>query len=414
MSAEVNNLFTSYDSASFDVASEAAAAGSERTKQRRRSWPIAKFRKNEKTGNEELLVRIIPIAPVKVAGAWLRGKNSKTGAAINAYLDSSAWDSATQTFNGPDPVQELGLAKPGFKYIVYCEDINHLGTLNKMGITPDRYLPYEEGQEMIFHPYRVLEISTTLMTQMNNIRSLKGSASDPNTGYVMLIIRSEVNKKISYQVIPGDAYPLRDGVLADLGRLGMPDIREYHEPAPLHEQLKTLLFCGITSYDKVTQVLESYRAAGQVSQNDYAATLKGMTTYASARGMIGEEGAATLAAPGLPAVGALPAPGALAAPGLGIPAVPALPQAAVPALPSIPAAPAVPAAPVALPSIPAAPAVPSLPSIPAAPVAPSLPSLPQAPAAPALPTAPAVPGLPSLPSVPGLPSLPVAKPGVLE
>jgi hypothetical protein len=384
---------------------------------------MVKFRKNEKTGNEEIFVRILPIAPVKVAGAWCRGKG-KNGA-INLYLDSSAWDPATQTFNGPDPVQELGIAKPNFKYVVYCVDIAHLGTLNKLGVASDRYAAYEEGAEMTWHPYRVLEISNTLMGQINNIRSLKGSASDPTTGYVMSIVRSSANNKVTYQVIPGDAYPINAEVLNDLARLQMPDIRQYHEPQPLHEQLKTLLFCGCTSYDKVISVLEGYRAAGVVKQEDYAVTLKGMTTYASARGLIGEGGAATLAAPGLPAPGTLAAPG-LPAPGMGLPQVPAV--AAALALPTMPAAPAVPALPApAAPAIPAAPALPAAPAIPAAPQLPAAPAIPAAPALPAPPALPSIPAMaapqlpglspapPALPAIPGLlPGLPVAQTGMLE
>jgi hypothetical protein len=402
------SLFTSFDTTSFDTASEQAAQSTQRTKQRRASWPTVKFRKNEKTGNEEMLVRILPIAPVKVAGAWCRGKG-KSGT-INLYLDSSAWNPTTQTFNGPDPVQELGISKPSFKYIVYCIDINHLGTLNKLGVASDRYAPYEEGAEMTWHPYRVLEVSNTLMGQINNIRAMRGSASDPATGYILSIVRSNASNKVSYQVIPGDgAFPIGDSVLQDLARLSMPDIRQYHEPSPLHEQLKTLLFCGCTSYDKAIQLLESYHAAGAVKQEDYAVTLKGMTTYASARGLIGEGGAATLAAPGLPVPGTLAAPG-LPAPGLAAPGLPAVGLPSVPAVPAVPALPAAVDAPVI-----AAPALPAVPAIPAAPALPSLPTM-AAPALPGLPPAPpALPGLPTgVPGLPSLPGLPVPNTGMLQ
>lgn len=403
MSEMQNNLFTSFTT-DFDNAAATAASFGGDFKRRREAWPISKFRKGA-SGQEELRVRILPLPTVISKGYWIRTKSGKS-----YWSDSPAWDPMTSTSNGPDPVAEcLPTTKSTSKYIGYAIDTLHLAQLQQMGITPDRYIPYVEGQQMIMHPYRVVEISNALMQQINIIRGMKGNASDPATGYILNIVKLDKNGKVEYQVVPGDAFPVDPNTLQDLARLAMPDIRQYHEPEPLQEIVKSLYFNGHADYNKATEMLERYKNMGRITQDDIAVCMKGMNTYAEKHGgqsvATGVGLAPALAAPGLPA--------------------PGLPQAAFPGLPVAPQLP--PAPPVPAPVVPQAPVAPVMPVAPVAPAMPqfALPTPPVAPvasvgAAPA-PAIPGIPGIPGLPQIPGLPSIPgipstpvVAPPGLLD
>lgn len=401
--SEQNNLFTSFTT-DFDQAAAGATSFSGDFKRRREAWPISKFRKGA-SGQEELRVRILPLPTVISKGYWIRTKSGKS-----YWSDSPAWDPATSTSNGPDPVAEcLPTTKSTSKYVGYAIDTLHLAQLQQMGIGPERYIPYVEGQQMIMHPYRVVEISNALMQQINIIRGMKGNASDPTTGYILNIVKLDKNGKVEYQVVPGDAFPVDPSMLQDLARMAMPDIRQYHEPEPLHEIVKSLYFNGHADFNKATEMLERYKNMGKITQDEIAVALKGMNTYAEKHGGQSVATGMALPAPGLPAPG-LPTPG--------------LPQMAAPAMPTAPAFPSMPAPIAALPQAPVAPPAPAapafpafnMPQAPAAPqaAAPAIPGIPSAPAIPGIPQIPGIPGIPT-PAIPGIPSAPVATPpGLLD
>ena len=399
MSELPDNLFTSFTS-DFDTATSASGGYGNDFKRRRENWPVARFRKNQ-AGQEEMRVRILPLPTVITKGYWIRTKTGKT-----YWSDSPAWNPITQTSNGPDPVAEVlpaEIAKS--KTIAYCIDFLHLQQLNQMGITPDKYVPYSVDQQLILHPYRVVDISSQLMQQINIIRGMKGNASDPQTGYILNMVKTVKNNKVEYQVVPGDNFPVEPWVLQDLARMNMPDIRQYHEAEPLQEIVKSLFFNGHVDHDKAVEILTRYKDMGLVEADQVSISLKGMQTYSEKHGASASKGiSAGLQAPALPAPGFAPsvqAPQAPVsfAPPVTLPTPPAPAQAPASFTAPTPLAP--PSAPAGFPSF-------NIPGV-------SAPESIPAPAAPPKFSGFGGGGIPGLPSIPGIPSASVNIPkGLLD
>jgi hypothetical protein len=190
--------------------------------------------------------------------------------------------------------------------------------------------------------------------------------------------------------------PIDPLVLQDLARMEMPDIRQYHEPEPLSEIVKSMFFNGHVDQPKAIEMLERYKTMELVTQDQIASTLKSMNTYAEKHGGSSATSGVSLPPAGLSAPG-LPAPG-FTPPGMSLPPVP---QALAPVASSVaaPVVPPVPASSFSSFSLPQAPAVP----------APVIPQSVPAPVKPAgIPGLPSIPGLPTMPSIPGIPGIPTS------
>lgn len=362
-------IFTTFDTSSFDA--QTVQAGGQDQRRRRESWPILRFSQGS-SGNDEVSIRILPLPTVVSKGHWVKTKNNKT-----YWADCSAYDPHSQTSNGVCPICSFKIAPVTTKTIVYVIDKTHAEQLQQMGIGMDQYKAAASGQDkklMILHPYRVFEMSQTMLNQINQIRVKKGSASDPATGYLLDIIKVNNNGKVDYQAIPGTVWPIDQSILENISKCGMPDIREYHEAEPQYDIVRSLYFNGHITQDQLVSTLQSYLAQGLVTQTAIENIMKSVATYQSK----------LTAVPGIGVAAGISAPAPLAAP--------SLPSAAPSALP-----------PMGMPQV--APPIPQ-----AAPVVPSAPSLPGLPGLPGLPSG--IPGLPQIPSVPktalNIPSAPIA------
>lgn len=445
-----SNLFTGFNAEAFDQsASDAAKNAGGDSKRRRDDWPVLRYLAGN-DGKEEVSIRILPFTPAHTKGHWVRTKNNKT-----FWADCPAFDPVSNTSNGTCPICQLKISNLSTNMIAYVIDMKHYKWMHDMGLTPDRWKPIEPGTEIskAMHPFRVFSMSSSLLKSLENIRAKKGSASDAANGYYLDVVRTSTNNKIDYQIIPGERWPLDQGLVDVLAKMGMPNIAEWHEPEDHAGIVKSLFFNGHVGFEQANSILQSYVGSNVISKDQMDIAVKAMTTYAGTHNIpVGNAAGAppppppAAGVPGMPLPGALPgalptapgmpAPGGLPAPGFapptGLPVapapvaapfappaveaapvpVPAPPVAAAPALPApvqaaAPAPAAIPAPPA--PALPAAPALPSPVPVAAAPAAPALPT-PAIPAAPAMPAAPVMPAppIPTAPAAPAPPSAPVA------
>jgi hypothetical protein len=376
-------------------ASEMNLGGAE--KKEREKWPQLRFGGNQQQGDVSL--RILPFHTAHSVGHWVKTRTGKS-----YFEDCPAYDSVSGTINGVCPLCNMQDAITK-NLIAYVIDIKHHKWLKSIQITPDKWSPKApdaDPNQPIMHPIRFFGLSKTMLAQIQGIKERLGSSSDLKIGYVLDIIRRNNNNKIEYQVIPGEAFPIDQSLLDHITRLNLPNVKEWHQPNPLTEILRSLFFNQRISQDQLNSYLSRYMELGLITDDAKQQTLAAINTYLTKHGSVG----ADPNTPMLPPPGTLPSgysnPVSMTSPNLPPNLSPNL--ASSPSIPGLPPIPPPPSMPPAMPGIPATTPTSNTPTMPTIPTSPSIPPPPSLP-----PTLPSMPTVPP-PTIPNLPNVPVPPP----